>query len=124
MTFTVALGQPVHLLVDGSTDVRCGTEDVTYVSTNADVATCAACLGDEPEADDEPIATTLAPFELDVTTPEELRAWRKRHKLSQGALASLLGMAVYKNVYRWEKGTSPIPRTVSMALAYLEQRLP
>lgn len=113
----VALGQPIHLLVEGSTDVRCGTDDVTYVSTNADVATCPACVPDDGPA-------TLVPLEPEVTTPEELLAWRKHRKLSQTALAALLGVSAYKTVSRWEAGTSPIPRMLTYALAYLGQRLP
>jgi DNA-binding transcriptional regulator YiaG len=123
MSFTVALGQPIHLLVDGSTDVRCGADDVTYVTSNADAVTCPACVEDEPDNDDEPHSTASLSFALEVTTPDELRAWRARHKLSQTALAKLLDLSTYKTVYRWEKGTSPIPRTISMALAYLDQRL-
>jgi DNA-binding XRE family transcriptional regulator len=117
VTFTIALGQPIHLLVEGSTDVRCGTDDVTYVSTNADVATCPACVPD----DDEP--TTPAPLELEVTTPDELRAWRRRHKVSQRGLAKLLDVTGM-TVLRWERGEFPITRMLGYALAYLGQRLP
>jgi DNA-binding XRE family transcriptional regulator len=119
---TVALGQPIHLLIEGSTDVRCGADDVTYVSTIPDAVTCPACVA----ADDGPPVTTTppAPIEDEVTTPEALLAWRTRRKLSQTALAELLDLSTYKTVYRWEKGTSPIPRAITYALAYLGQRLP
>lgn len=109
---------PIHLLARvGSDDINCDAEDVTYVSTNPAVVTCAACLAGEPEATAPPLVA------LGVTTPDQLRAWRAQRKLSQRALAALLDVS-FMTVFRWEKGTSPIPRTTSLALAYLGQHLP
>lgn len=119
-------GLPIHLLTQvGSDDVGCAAEDVTYVSTNPAVVTCAACLaGDDEPLDVEPVLTVLTPpIAVGVSTPGELRAWRTRHKLSQRALAALLDVRGL-TVHRWEAGSSPLPHTVSLALAYLDQHLP
>lgn len=51
-------------------------------------------------------------------TPEDLRAWRKEHKLSQKALAALLGVSLF-TVWRWEAGQHAIPRQARTQLRSL-----
>jgi DNA-binding transcriptional regulator YiaG len=55
---------------------------------------------------------------LALRTPQGLRAWRLDHGLSQVQLARLLEVQ-YQTVYRWENGKIAIPRTVELALLYL-----
>lgn len=56
-------------------------------------------------------------------TPDELRAWRHRHGLTQDDLATALGYRTYNTVRRWEAGETPIPGWLELALAELERRL-
>jgi transcriptional regulator with XRE-family HTH domain len=62
-----------------------------------------------------PAATTPAV----LRTPEGVRAWRKERGLSQIELAELLEV-VPLTVLRWENGQVAIPRTVELALRYLD----
>lgn len=55
-------------------------------------------------------------------TPEQVRAWRVRHKLSQPALAALLDIDK-ATVWRWEHGAVAIPPFLHLALAELARRL-
>lgn len=48
-------------------------------------------------------------------TSQDLIAWRKHWKLSQRALGELLGVTD-DTVRRWEKGTTPVPNMVPLAL--------
>lgn len=117
-TTTTTAPRLIHLLVGLS--AQCEAADATYASSNPNIVTCPACLGAEPE----PAAvTTPAQVPAEVTTPEELRAWRLHHKLSQRGLARLLDVTG-QTVMRWEQGAWPIPRMASYALAHLGQRLP
>lgn len=50
-------------------------------------------------------------------TRAELRAYRKRERLTQQALATILGVSV-RTVRRWERGESAIPGPVGAALLY------
>jgi transcriptional regulator with XRE-family HTH domain len=52
----------------------------------------------------------------------ELRAWRKRRRLSQEALAQLLGITRV-TVARWELGIRSIPPFLPLALKWLETEL-
>lgn len=52
-------------------------------------------------------------------TPEQIREWRVRHKLSQAALAKLLGVQTLA-VTRWELGTRAVPPYLHLALQYLD----
>lgn len=118
---TTTTPRMIHMLED--TGARCDADNATYASSNRSVVTCPACLGAEPEPEPEPeVKTTPAPFSLEVTTPDELRAWRARYKLSQHKLARLLDVTG-QTVMRWEKGSWPIPRMASYALTQLGQRL-
>ena len=55
----------------------------------------------------------------ELRSPAGLAAWRHAHGLSQPALARLLGVNT-QTVFRWESGRVTIPRTVELALLYLE----
>jgi len=63
-----------------------------------------------------------APASTPIRTPEGLLAWRKAHKLSQRALGELLEVQ-WITVLRWERGQVAIPRTVELALLYLDTTL-
>jgi DNA-binding transcriptional regulator YiaG len=52
-------------------------------------------------------------------TPEQIREWRTRRKLSQAGLARLLGVQPLA-VTRWELGTRAVPSYLHLALKYLE----
>lgn len=58
----------------------------------------------------------------DLRSSSGLRNWRRAHKLSQQKLANVLEVHV-QSVSRWETGEIPIPRTVELALLYLDQTL-
>ena len=51
--------------------------------------------------------------------PQELKAWRKKHKYSQNGLAKLLGVAG-QTVYRWESGAREITSFLHLALRCIE----
>ena len=57
-------------------------------------------------------------------TPAELRTWRTERGLTQAALGALLGLAVQQRrcetVARYERGESPIPRVVELALVAID----
>ncbi len=53
-------------------------------------------------------------------TPEELRAFRKKHGLSQRDLAELLGVSA-GTVADWETGRNRIPRYLHFVLNCLEK---
>jgi DNA-binding transcriptional regulator YiaG len=57
---------------------------------------------------------------VNLRSPAGLRAWRMARGLSQAELGRLLEVR-YQTVYRWEVGAVPIPRTVELALRYLEE---
>lgn len=52
-------------------------------------------------------------------TPQELKKWREKHKLSQPALAELLGVH-WVTVNRWENESRQIPPFLHLALKTLE----
>lgn len=55
-------------------------------------------------------------------TPKQLRDWRKKHEVSQTALAELLG--VHKmTVSKWERDAQPIPGFLALALSELARQL-
>ena len=56
-------------------------------------------------------------------SPEELRAWRLKHNLTQQELAWLLGMSHHSTISRWESGTHTIPPYLSLLLDVLEKHL-
>lgn len=60
-----------------------------------------------------------APAASSLRTPEGLRAWRSSHSLNQSEVGELLEVTNV-TVSRWELGLVPIPRTVELALRYLE----
>lgn len=51
-------------------------------------------------------------------TPEDVVAWRKAYVLSRQQLADLLGIHP-TTVSRWERGTTPPPRWLPLALETL-----
>jgi len=55
-------------------------------------------------------------------TGEELRAWRKRHGLTQQELAWLLGLS-REAISNWERGTRTIPPYLCLVLDVLEKHL-
>lgn len=55
-------------------------------------------------------------------TPEELKEWRKKHKLSQPELAEMLEVHL-GTIYRWEGGDRTIPPYLKLALEALSARL-
>jgi transcriptional regulator with XRE-family HTH domain len=55
-------------------------------------------------------------------TPEELVAWRKERKITQGELARLLGVDMI-TISRWERGVQTISPLLPLALEGLEHRL-
>jgi DNA-binding XRE family transcriptional regulator len=58
-----------------------------------------------------------------LRTPDQLRAFRAEHGLSRIALARLLDVRDF-TVWRWENGQVNVPKTVELALNYLDQTLP
>ena len=56
-------------------------------------------------------------------TPQEVKDWRSAHKLSQGALAARLGVHEI-SVSRWERGSSPIPPFLRLALWAIDHGAP
>lgn len=60
-------------------------------------------------------------------TSAELRTWRTERGLTQAALGALLGLAVRnrncETLARYERGESPIPRVVELALVAIEAYL-
>lgn len=52
-------------------------------------------------------------------TPQELRAWRKRHELTQGKAASRLGVSM-RSVWRWEAGER-IPQAIALSCQAIDQ---
>lgn len=81
-------------------------------------------LNDQPTPTSERLAElsrVLPPVnDNDLRSSSGLRAWRHAHKLSQQKLADLLEVHMY-TVSRWELGQVPIPRTVELALRYLNE---
>lgn len=77
-------------------------------------------------------AQTVPDFSLDFTPwgmlpmvtlrPEELKAFRKRLKLTQGELAKALGVQRV-TVARWERGLRKIPSLLPLALKGLSTEL-
>jgi len=51
--------------------------------------------------------------------PESLQEWRRRQGISQGKLATLLGVNVM-TVSRWERGVREIPPFLHLALLAIE----
>jgi len=62
------------------------------------------------------------PPALRQLTPEELKEWRIKHDLSQGELATLLGVK-QQTVSCWETGARKIPLYLSLLLDYLEKKV-
>lgn len=56
-------------------------------------------------------------------TPADLKAWRTLQGLDQRQLADRLGVHVL-TVSRWERGQTPIPRWLHLALWAIEHRAP
>jgi DNA-binding transcriptional regulator YiaG len=54
-------------------------------------------------------------------TPEQLRAWRWEHKVSQQKLAAALEVSVL-TIKRWESGYSAVPSYLHLALKQLQQQ--
>ena len=54
-------------------------------------------------------------------TPATLKAWRRQHHVTQGELATLLGVHI-STTHRWERGEIPIPAWLSLALESLARR--
>ena len=76
----------------------------------------------EPTANAEWIAQTrrAQANASKVSSPQELRAWRRTRFLSQGALASLLGVHL-NTLNRWERGEAAITGYLHLALERLDQ---
>lgn len=78
-------------------------------------------LNDQPAP--KPAPLRWAAPSRGLRSSDGVLAWRKAHGLTQQRLADLL--EVHKlTVSRWETGQVPVPRTVELALLYLEQTLP
>ena len=54
-----------------------------------------------------------------IMTPQDLKKWREQTGYSQGQLAKALGVTT-GTVSRWERGTSPLPSFLLLALKQLE----
>lgn len=54
-------------------------------------------------------------------TPEELRKWREKHKLSQPELAELLSVDPM-TISRWERGKRTMPPFLHIALKWLSSK--
>jgi DNA-binding transcriptional regulator YiaG len=54
-------------------------------------------------------------------TPAALKIWRRKHHITQGELAALLGVHI-STTHRWEQGDVPIPVWLRLALESLERR--
>jgi DNA-binding XRE family transcriptional regulator len=54
-------------------------------------------------------------------TPDQLRAWRNNHSMTQQELADLLGVTK-TCVYRWEAGLRKIPPFLHLALECVERK--
>ena len=52
--------------------------------------------------------------------PEDLKAWRNLHRLTQGALATALGVS-RRTLASWEQGETPIPHLADLACLYLHE---
>lgn len=66
---------------------------------------------------------TLDSSAVELRTPEGFRNWRVQHGLSQKALAALLELDEKGAISRYENGHSRIPRTVELALRWLDLEL-
>jgi transcriptional regulator with XRE-family HTH domain len=55
-------------------------------------------------------------------TPEELVAWRKEKKITQGELARLLGVGMI-TISRWERGVQTMSPLLPLAQEALEHRM-
>lgn len=53
--------------------------------------------------------------------PDELRAWRTAHGLTQAQLGAALGVT-WNAVWRWEHGNRKVPAMVALALRELERQ--
>lgn len=51
--------------------------------------------------------------------PNELQAWRKKHKISQAKLAKVLEVATL-TISRWERGVYEIPPYLPLTLKGIE----
>jgi transcriptional regulator with XRE-family HTH domain len=54
-------------------------------------------------------------------TPAMLKIWRRKHTVTQGELAELLGVHI-STIHRWERGNVPIPVWLRFALEGLDRR--
>ena len=57
-----------------------------------------------------------------ILTPDEIRAWREKNRVSIRGLAELLGVS-RATVQNWEAGNTPPPAMLDFALAELSRRL-
>ena len=56
-------------------------------------------------------------------TADELRAWRKKNKLSQVKAAEILGCS-RQGIRNWEAGKNPVPKSIALAIAAVQFGLP
>ena len=66
---------------------------------------------------------TTATDTVELRTPEGFRNWRVQHGLSQRTLGALLELHVKGTISRYENGHTPIPKTVELALRWLDLEL-
>jgi DNA-binding XRE family transcriptional regulator len=57
-----------------------------------------------------------------IIMQNELKEFRERHNLTQQALATLLGND-RQSIYNWERGATPAPAMLGLALQALEEKL-
>lgn len=55
----------------------------------------------------------------DIMSPDHVRAWRDRNRLTQAAAAHAVGRTV-KTIQRYESGAEPVPLTVRLAMLAVE----
>ncbi|MBP8234615.1 MAG: helix-turn-helix transcriptional regulator [Rhizorhabdus sp.] len=56
-------------------------------------------------------------------TPEELKNWRRRMKLSQAKAAEMIGCS-RRGLQQWESGKTEIPKSIALAVAAVAFDLP
>ncbi len=123
----------IHMRVlDTTADTVCEAPGYGIrITSNIDAVNCPQCLdilaaadeGNDPINDSEPVPQRVdVDVAYPIRTPDDLRAWRARHKISLRRLAKVIDMH-WITVHRWETGFMPIPRTAELALNYLEDKL-
>ena len=78
--------------------------------------------GSQGAANAKAAATHLNKQPVATLQPNEVRAWRKAHSLTQAQLAKLLGVQ-WLAVQRWETGARGVPPFLHLALKQLEREL-